>query len=91
MKENEENKNQEKITNDYCEQYKGIIGLRKVKIDEKDVWIGTVGKQLVSDGAFDTKEQLIENLENVTLGRVTRIAAGIFGRLVELKNEKHEG
>lgn len=86
----QENKKTETEEN-FTEQYKGIICLRKGQLDNKDVWFGTVGKQLVSDGAFDSKEELLENLENVTLERVTKIAAGIFGRFMDLRNEHHEG
>lgn len=75
---------------DYTEQYQGIIILRKGKIEEKDVWFGTVGNQLVSDGAFDTKQELIENLENVTLERVCKIVAGAFERAITYKTEDKE-
>ena len=68
------------------EQYKGIIILRKGKINDEDVWFGTVGNQLVSDGAFKTKEELIENLEDLNLEKVCKIVAGAFGRAVELSN-----
>lgn len=90
MKKNEK-KTETENSNDYTEQYKGIICLRKGKLDGKDIWFATVGKQLVSDGAFETKEELIENIEDVTLERVTKIAAGIFGRFMDLKDEHHEG
>ena len=43
----------------YTEQYKGIIMLRKGKVEDEDVWFATVGKQLVSDGVYKTKEELI--------------------------------
>lgn len=85
--ENKQNETEENFT----EQYKGIICLRKGQLEDKEVWFATVGRQLISDEAFDTKEELIENIENVTLDRVTRIAAGIFGRMMDLNNEKHEG
>ena len=68
------------------EQYKGIIILRKGKINDEDVWFGTVGNQLVSDGAFKTKEELIDNLEDLNLEKVCKIIAGAFGRAVELSN-----
>ena len=38
---------------DYTEQYAGIIMLRKGRYEEKDIWFGTVGNQLVSDGMFE--------------------------------------
>lgn len=66
------------------EQYKGIIMLRKGMINNEDVWFATVGKQLVSDGAFKTKEELINNLEDLNLERVCKMIAGVFGRVVEL-------
>lgn len=72
------------------EQYKGIIILRKGKINDEDVWFGTVGNQLVSDGAFKTKEELIDNLEDLKLERVCKIIAGAFGRAVELSNFKKQ-
>ena len=74
----------------YTEQYKGIIMLRKGRTDDEDVWFATVGKQLVSDGFYKTKEELIESLENLNLETVCRIVAGAFGRVIELStnNEK---
>ena len=72
------------------EQHKGIIVLRKGRVNDVDVWFGTVGNQLVSDGAFETKEQLIDNLDNLTLERVCKIVAGAFGRAVELSNIKEQ-
>ena len=71
----------------YTEQYKGIIILRKGKLDDEDVWFGTVGNQLVSDGAFKTKEELIDNLENLSLDRVCKIVSGAFGRVIELSTK----
>lgn len=72
----------------YTEQYKGIIMLRKGKIENKEIWFGTVGDQLVSDGAFESKEKLTENLEEVTLERVCKIVAGAFGRAITYKEDK---
>lgn len=69
---------------DYTEQYKGIIMLRKGKMDDEDIWFATVGKQLVSDGMFKTKEELVNNMENLSLERVCKMIAGAFGRIVEL-------
>ena len=75
---------------DYTEQYKGIIMLRKGKTNDEDIWFATVGNQLVSDGAFKTKEELINNLEDLSLERVCKMMAGAFGRAIELstKNKK---
>ena len=61
--------------------------MRKGKLEERDVWFGTVGNQLVSDGAFETKKELIENLEDVTLERVCKIVAGAFERAITYKKE----
>lgn len=74
----------------YTEQYKGIISLRKGKINDEEVWFGTVGNQLVSDGAFTTKEELVENLENLNLERVCKIVAGAFERAIELTKNKEQ-
>ena len=51
--------------------------LRKGRIEDYDVWFGTVGNQLVSDGTFRSKEELIENLNNITLNRILTIAIAI--------------
>ena len=85
MKEEEKN-NME--SNDTTEQYKGIIMLRKGKLEEKDVWFGTVGNMLISDGAFETKEALIENLENITLDRICKIMIGVFDRALKIQEGK---
>lgn len=73
---------------DYTEQYAGIIMLRKGKVEENEVWFGTVGNQLVSDGFFGTKEELLDNLSSVNLQRVCKIVAGAFGRAIDLKDMK---
>ena len=66
----------------------GVIMMRKGKLEERDVWFGTVGNQLVSDGAFKTKKELIENLENVTLEKVCKIVAGAFERAITYREDK---
>ena len=72
------------------EQYKGIIMLRKGKLDDEEIWFATIGNQLISDGTFKTKEELISNLEELSLERVCKMIAGAFGRAIELttKNKK---
>lgn len=74
----------------YTEQYKGIIMLRKGQADGEEIWFATVGNQIVSDGAYKTKKELVENLENVDLERVCKMILGAFGRAIELstKNKK---
>ena len=74
----------------YTEQYKGIIMLRKARVKDEDVWFATVGNQLVSDGAYKTKEELIESLEKLNLETVCKIITGAVGRVIDLltKNEK---
>ena len=74
----------------YTEQYKGIIMLRKGQMDDAEVWFATVGNQLVSDGVYKTKEELVENLENLSLERICKMISGAFGRAIELstKNKK---
>lgn len=62
-----------------------IIMLRKGQLEGREVWFGTVGYQLVSDGAYDTKRELIANLENLTLDRVCKIVAGAFDRAINTK------
>lgn len=74
----------------YTEQYKGIIMLRKGKMDDEDVWFATVGSQLVSDGIFKTKEELVKNIEDLNLERICRMIAGAFGRAVELSAKNEE-
>lgn len=86
MKKENVNINQE--NEEVTEQYKGIIMLRKGKLDEKDVWFGTVGNMLVSDGAFETKEALKENLDNITLDRVCKIIIGVFDKAIKIQEGK---
>ena len=74
----------------YTEMYNGVIMLRKGKLEEEEVWFGTVGSQMVSDGAFSSKEELIDNLNNVTIERICRIVAGAFGRAIELATKNKE-
>ena len=74
----------------YTEQYKRIIILRKTRIGDEDEWFATVGNQLVSDGVHKTKEELIGSLENLNLGTVCKIVSGAFGRAIELST-KNEG
>ena len=74
----------------YTEQYKGIIMLRKGRMDDEDIWFATVGNQLVSDGAFKTKEELINNMEELSLERVCKIIAGAFERAIELATNNKE-
>lgn len=69
---------------DYTEQYKGIIMLRKGRTEDEEIWFATVGNQLVSDGMFKTKEELVRNVEDLSLERICRLIAGAFGRAVEL-------
>lgn len=74
----------------YTEQYKGIIILRKGRMNDEDVWFGTIGNQLVSDGVFKTKEELINNLEDLNLEKVCKMIAGAFGRAIELTKIKEQ-
>ena len=74
--------------NDYTEQYKGLFMLRKGRLKEKEVWFATVGQMLASDGAFETKKELINNLENITLDRVCKIMIGVTDRILKLGEEK---
>lgn len=73
---------------EFTEALHGIIVLRKGKLDGREIWFGTVGNQLVSDGTYDTKRELIENLEDVTLDKVCKIVAGAFERAITYKKEK---
>ena len=75
---------------DYTEQYRGIIMLRKGREKDEDVWFATVGRQIVSDGVYKTKKELIESLENLNLETICKIISGAIGRVIELStnNEK---
>ena len=88
VKENEKEPKLNQNENDYTEQYKGLIMLRKGKLEEKEVWFATVGQMLVSDGAFGTKEELINNMETITLNRVCKIMIGVVNRILKLEEEK---
>lgn len=76
------------VEQEYTEALHGVIMLRKGRLEERDVWFGTVGNQLVSDGAYNTKKELIENLEQITLERICKIVAGAFERAITYKEEK---
>ena len=73
---------------EYTEALHGVIMLRKGRLEDRDVWFGTVGNQLVSDGVYETKRELIKNLENVTLEKICRIVAGAFERAIMYKKSK---
>lgn len=68
----------------YTEQYRGIIMLRKARVEDEDKWFATVGNQLVSDGLYNTKEELTESLEKLNLETICKIISGAFGRAIEL-------
>lgn len=74
----------------YTEQYKGIIMLRKGRADDEEIWFATIGNQIVSDGAYKTKKELVENLENLSLERVCKMILGAFGRVIELTTKNKE-
>ena len=76
------------VEQECTEALHGVIMLRKGRIQERDVWFGTVGNQLVSDGAYDTKKELIENLEHITIERICKIVAGAFERAITYKEER---
>lgn len=78
---------QEQEEQEYTEALHGVIMMRKGRLEEREVWFGTVGNQLVSDGTFETKKELIENLENVTLDKICKIVAGAFERAITYKKE----
>lgn len=73
---------------EWTEALHGVIMLRKGRLEDKDVWFGTVGNRMVSDRVFETKKELIENLEDVTLERICKIVAGAFERAITYKGEK---
>ena len=74
---------------EYTEGLHGVIMLRKGKLEEEEVWFGTVGNQLVSDGVYKTKEDVSECLEKCNLETICKIISGAFGRAIELtKTEK---
>ena len=75
---------------DYTEQYRGIIMLRKGRTEDGDIWFATVGRQLVSDGIYKTKEELIESLENLNLETICKIISGAIGRVIELSNNNEK-
>lgn len=62
----------------------GIICVRKGQYKEKDVWFATVGNQCVSRGVYDTKEQVLKDLENYDISTICKIVAGAFERAISL-------
>ena len=47
-KEDEKEPKLSQNENDYTEQYKGLIMLRKGKLEENEVWFATVGQMTIS-------------------------------------------
>ena len=50
VKEDEKEPKLSQNENDYTEQYKGLIMLRKGKLEEKEVWFATVGQIRIVTG-----------------------------------------
>ena len=75
---------------DYTEQYRGIIMLRKGREKDEDVWFATVGRQIVSDGVYKTKKELIESLESLNLETICKIISGAIGRVIELSTNREK-
>ena len=74
----------------YTEQYKGIIVLRKGRMGDEEIWFATVGNQMISNGVYKTKKELIESLEDLKLETVCKMILGAFGRILDLTNENKE-
>lgn len=66
----------------------GIICVRKGQYDGRDVWFATVGNQCVSRGTYDTKEKVLEDLENCDISTICKIVAGAFERAISLSKTK---
>lgn len=74
----------------YTEQYRTIIMLRKGRINDEDVWFATVGNQLVSNGAYKSKEELVKSLEDLNLETICKIIAGAINRVIEITENKQQ-
>ena len=57
---------------------------------DEDVWFATVGRQIVSDGVYKTKKELIESLESLNLETICKIISGAIGRVIELSTKNEE-
>lgn len=67
----------------------GIICVRKGQHEGKEIWFATVGNQCVSREIYDTKEKVLEDLENYDIGTICKIVAGAFERAITIsKNEQ---
>ena len=93
VKEDEKEPKLSQNENDYTEQYKGLIMLRKGKLEENEVWFATVGQMLISDG--DGKK-IMENAEDNKKRKLTKllilagiIAATLGGCVISLNIQKN--
>ena len=60
----------------------GMVMLRKLRNENKDVWVGTVGNTIVSRGTFESKEKLIEDMERIDLEGICRLIGGCMGAII---------
>ena len=78
----------EEKNNDFNEVYKGITRVIKTKEKDKDVWFAVIGNTIVSRGAFNTKEDCINDLEKTDYEQICKIAIAIATALKDYKPEK---
>lgn len=83
-----ENNKEEEANAQATETVYGIICVRKGQYNGKDVWFATVGKQCVSQGVYDTKDEVLEDLKNYDISTVCKIVAGAFERAISLNKTK---
>lgn len=62
----------------------GIICVRKGQYKGKEIWFATVGNQCVSRGTYNTKEEVLKDLDEFDISTVCKIVAGAFGRAISL-------
>ena len=78
----------EQKSSDYNEFYKGITRLVKTKENDKDVWFAVIGTTIVSRGKFETKEECVEDLEQIDYEQICKIAMAITIALKDYQPKK---
>lgn len=77
-----------KNNNNFNEVYKGITRIVKTKENDEDVWFAVIGNTIISRGTFNTKEEVIKDLENTDYEQTCKIAIAIATALKDYQPKK---
>lgn len=77
-----------KVETETTETVYGIVCVRKGQYKGKEIWFATVGNQCVSRGVYNTKKEVLKDLEEFDISTVCKIVAGAFERAISLSKNK---